>query len=390
LSLAAKIEERRSASSWFSSQEILDFMRPILHALQILSDAELVHRDVKPDNILFLNGMPCLGDIGLLCADSEDITRRGTDGYAAPKWYMDGGGHPDMYGAAVTLYVLLTGNRPDKMGRSAFRWPPHGKDSLSEDERTAWRDIHQVIASAISDQIQERFNNFQQFERTLSGNIRPPESRFAERSLSIPEATREEIKALQVELEAARLELQKLRGEFEAFVSATVTDLDHFKRLAPKHSEDANRLLADSANRFVTGLQTVPSKSQLEQKLKFAQRARDIIKTIRKEHGPALCAGLEELRNGLEKTLKSERNFRIKEIGKVIAKALSAYKVYARANPGAVRGLSGLLGISFIGMICPGIGAVPPHITPGIHSNTDPEGSFLKLIGSARRFVKAQ
>lgn len=390
LSLAAKIEERRSAASWFSSQEILQLMSPVLGALQILSNAELVHRDVKPDNILFLNGMPCLGDMGLLCADSENIARRGTDGYAAPKWYVDGGGHPDMYGVAVTLYVLLTGNRPDKMGRSAFRWPPLGKDSLPENERTVWRNIHQVIASATSDQIQERFNNFEQFERILSANIRHPESPSAAQSPSLPEATREEIKALQSELETARLELQKLRSEFEAFVSATVTDLDKFTQIAPERPADANQLLADSANRFVSGLQVVPSKSQLDQKRKFTQMARQTIKTLSKNHGPALCAGLEELRSGLDKMLKSERSFRIKQVGRVIAKALAAYKAYARAHPGVVRGLAGLVGVGLLGAFLPVIGALAPRLRPNSHSSSDPESAILNMIGSARRFLKAQ
>lgn len=43
-----------------------------------LSDAGLVHRDVKPENILFFRGHPCLGDISLLGVDSAQITRRGT------------------------------------------------------------------------------------------------------------------------------------------------------------------------------------------------------------------------------------------------------------------------------------------------------------------------
>ncbi|MEI6036162.1 MAG: serine/threonine protein kinase, partial [Verrucomicrobiae bacterium] len=123
LTLAAMIEGRRKELAWFTSGEIKGWLTPILQALQLLSDAGLVHRDVKPDNILFLNGTPCLGDISLLGEDSHNITRRGTPGYSAPSWFLESGGHPDMFGAATTLYTLLTGNPPDKMGRVAFRWP---------------------------------------------------------------------------------------------------------------------------------------------------------------------------------------------------------------------------------------------------------------------------
>src|SRR5690606_6430259 len=113
MTLASWLERRRVEEKWFGSAEIVAAMRPVLDALQALSDAGLVHRDVKPDNVLFVEGAPCLGDIGLLAEDTGAVTRRGTPGYATPSWYADAGGHPDMYGAGATLYTLLTGNLPD-------------------------------------------------------------------------------------------------------------------------------------------------------------------------------------------------------------------------------------------------------------------------------------
>lgn len=125
LSLAALIAAHTSAPDWFSSKEIISLILPILDALQTLSDAGLVHRDVKPENILFFGGSPCLGDISLLGEDAAVITRRGTPGYATPTWYQ--GGHPDMYAVAATLYTLLTGNPPDRMGKSSFLGHPKAK-----------------------------------------------------------------------------------------------------------------------------------------------------------------------------------------------------------------------------------------------------------------------
>lgn len=168
LTLAAQIEARRSAPTWFSLQEIRNWMTPLLQALQLLADSGLVHRDVKPDNILFLNGSPCLGDISLLGEDRSFLTRRGTPGYSAPSWFLESGGHPDMYGAAMTLYSLLTGNPPDKVGRVAFRWPPQGERSFSPAERKDWLAMHRLIARAVDDRVAERFLNFTQFERALA------------------------------------------------------------------------------------------------------------------------------------------------------------------------------------------------------------------------------
>jgi serine/threonine protein kinase len=166
LSLTAKIHAQVKQRKWFSSQEITAIVLPILQALQTLTDAGLVHRDVKPENILFFNGQPCLGDISLLGADASVITRRGTPGYGTPSWYV--GGHPDMYGIAATLYTLLTNNLPDKMGRSAFLWPPQGEASLTEAERAEWKRLHAVIRRATDEKVAERFVDFV----TMAGTLR--------------------------------------------------------------------------------------------------------------------------------------------------------------------------------------------------------------------------
>jgi serine/threonine protein kinase len=168
LTLAARLELRKAESPWFSSEEICAWLTPVLDALQLLSNAGLVHRDVKPDNILFFNGVPCLADISLLGADTAQLTRRGTPGYLAPSWFLESSGHPDMYGVATTFYTMLTGNSPDKMGRAAFRWPPRGEASLSALERLRWLRFHRLIRRAIDDRPAERFIDFRAFALCLN------------------------------------------------------------------------------------------------------------------------------------------------------------------------------------------------------------------------------
>ncbi len=121
---------------------------------------------MKPENIFFFNGSPCLGDISLLGEDAEVITRRGTPGYATPSWYRDG--LPDMYGAAATLYTLLTSNPPDIMGRSAFLWPPQGENSLPDSERSEWKRLQAVISRATQEKVSERYVDFRTMAAAVS------------------------------------------------------------------------------------------------------------------------------------------------------------------------------------------------------------------------------
>lgn len=166
LTLGQMTFRRDEHSTWFTSKEVIHIIQPILHALQTLSDAGLVHRDVKPENILFFDGKPCLGDISLLGMDAHIITQRGTPGYATPSWYV--GGLPDMYGAAATLYHFLTGNSPDKMGRAKFLWPPQGENSLTPQERAIWSHLHKVIRRACEEKPSERYLDFRAMAEAMS------------------------------------------------------------------------------------------------------------------------------------------------------------------------------------------------------------------------------
>jgi serine/threonine-protein kinase len=155
--LAPRIEAKRASGEWFSSCEILEVFLPIARVVAEINDGGVVHRDIKPANILFVGGLPCLADIGLLDDDSQSLSARGTPGHVPPSWYLEASGQPDMWGLATTLYILLTGNHPDKIGRANFRWPPLGEDSLSPEEHKTWTHWHSIILRATEESPHERF-----------------------------------------------------------------------------------------------------------------------------------------------------------------------------------------------------------------------------------------
>jgi len=85
----------------------LEIAEQILAGLAYLHANSLIHRDVKPENILFVNGQVKLGDWGLVASLDGNVTMIGTRGYLPPDDKLD---HTaDLYATGKILYELITG-----------------------------------------------------------------------------------------------------------------------------------------------------------------------------------------------------------------------------------------------------------------------------------------
>jgi len=97
----------------------LELARQLLQAVGVLHRRNLLHRDIKPDNLhLGCDGQLRLLDFGLaycpgLCEDPQHALP-GTPSYIAPEAFdgLPPSPRQDLYAAGVTLYHLLTGHYP--------------------------------------------------------------------------------------------------------------------------------------------------------------------------------------------------------------------------------------------------------------------------------------
>lgn len=90
--------------------ECIDIGIRVARALAELQRRHVVHRDIKPGNILFFGGKAVLADIGLLADVRETASVVGTPGYAPPEGTSSAGG--DVYSLGRTLWRISTGRPP--------------------------------------------------------------------------------------------------------------------------------------------------------------------------------------------------------------------------------------------------------------------------------------
>lgn len=110
-----------SAHAPLSPTRALRLLEPVLAALAAAHRGGIVHRDVKPENVLIADdGRVKVADFGLAKAVTADTQHTatgvliGTVSYLAPEVVVEGraDARADVYAAGVMLFELLTGRKP--------------------------------------------------------------------------------------------------------------------------------------------------------------------------------------------------------------------------------------------------------------------------------------
>lgn len=163
----------------FPNKLVLDIMQPICSALHYAHLQGMVHCDIKPANILIdNNGRILLADFGIARmaeGSTGTMVGTGTPAYMAPEIVI--GGAPtvqtDIYALGITLYEMLTGERPftgemsTESGTTAQKicWEQRNLNPPppSRYNRAIEESLEAVIMKCLEKSPEKRYANVQEF-----------------------------------------------------------------------------------------------------------------------------------------------------------------------------------------------------------------------------------
>ncbi len=171
-----------------SPESLRDWLPAIAKALDFVHGQGYVHRDVKPDNILFdEHANVYLSDFGITKVMAGSNVQQqdagatstgfilGTPRYMAPELIMgeEFDGHIDQYALAVTLYEILTGTHPFEApshGAVLVQQQTHTPPALDQVNPMASSSLSQAVARGMSKLPQERFVSCAEFSDSALAN----------------------------------------------------------------------------------------------------------------------------------------------------------------------------------------------------------------------------
>lgn len=83
--------------------------------LAVLQRHHLLHRDIKPGNVIYVGGRPVLSDPGLLIEESDAVSLVGTPGYVPPERFTDAAS--DIYSLGLTLKAASFGRQVEELDK---------------------------------------------------------------------------------------------------------------------------------------------------------------------------------------------------------------------------------------------------------------------------------
>jgi serine/threonine protein kinase/Tfp pilus assembly protein PilF len=201
------LRERLDRDGKLGIEEAVRLTQGIASALDYAHRQGIVHRDVKPENVMLYENMPMVMDFGIakaVAAGSDTLTQTGmmigTPAYVSPEQAagetnLDG--RSDQYSLACMLYEMIagerpfSGNTPQSIMAKRFTETPQSLQSIRSSVPAS---VDWAVSKAMSTDTQSRFASTGLFAQALvSGQLTTPTNTDA-----LPKATVSQAKSVAV------------------------------------------------------------------------------------------------------------------------------------------------------------------------------------------------
>ena len=156
-----------------SEAQVIEMIQELLPVLEYIHNAELIHRDISPDNLIRRqsDGKTVLIDFGCvkIAANAvsksagKSITLIGKKGYSPDEQLRRGQAFPcsDLYSLAATAIVLLTGKQPDEL------YDSHQGEWDWESEVKVSPGLRRVLNKMLADKPRDRYQSAEKVRQVL-------------------------------------------------------------------------------------------------------------------------------------------------------------------------------------------------------------------------------
>ena len=158
-----------------SAGHVVNLLMPIMRALKQVHDQDLIHRDISPDNIMFVDGRIKLLDFGaarnVSAVANKSLSVVLKPGYAPEEQYRTKGVQgpwTDIYALCATMYKCITGTAPEdsteRLVNDSLRRPSEMGIAIAPQ-------IENTIMKGLAVNAKDRFRNISELIAAFEGRI---------------------------------------------------------------------------------------------------------------------------------------------------------------------------------------------------------------------------
>lgn len=163
-SLRHELDQLKSKRDRMSEKTALGYGWQILNGLKCLHEVlEIIHKDLKPENLLFQNDVLKIADFGLSIGKTEDKSKKGTPLYMPPEYSGKTGTQftqaVDIWAFGIIMHEMLSGEPPfysESLDKQKLKWIIQNTSYIPPNDSTVSDQTKEMIKKCLHKRPEKR------------------------------------------------------------------------------------------------------------------------------------------------------------------------------------------------------------------------------------------